>query len=54
MRIKKKSEYVILGEHLVRLQEIAKALIEDRGAPIECYALACEVRFLLKQMRESE
>ena len=53
MRIKKKTEYVLLGEHLARLQDIAKALVEDRAAPIECYALSCEIRFLLKQVRES-
>jgi len=54
MRIKKKTKYVLLGEHLARLQEISKTLIEDRGAPIECYALSCEIRFLLKQIKEAE
>jgi hypothetical protein len=52
MRIKKRTQYTLLGEHLARLQDIAKALVEDRGAPIECYALACEIRFLLKQVEE--
>ncbi len=54
MKIKKRSTYVLLGEHLHRLQEISKALVEDRGAPIECYALSCEIRFLLKQIKEAE
>jgi len=54
MRIKKRTQYTLSGEHLARLQDIAKALVEDRGAPIECYALACEIRFLLKQIKEVE
>lgn len=53
MKIKKRSAYVLPGEHLHRLQEIAKELVESTTAPIESYALACEVRFLLKQVRES-
>ena len=54
MRIKKRTQYTLRGEHLARLADIAKALVEDRGAPIEAYALACEIRFLLKQVEEME